>query len=192
MSVTLVKDTQHILPVDPKVRRRAALYYVETAPVSYLNGTDKAKQIVIEELERAGFEVEAHTDYYEMEAEKMSPVNAFRIMATPSVEEFKKKYDIVFVFVHMAGYAKENNVRLVWSAAHSSELPWYVHEVPTVGVSLNYTNHLYDLPMLKTFINAYAPTREYIRAAVEKITGKSEFKGKANELVWCGRWDTRR
>ena len=192
MSVTLVKDTQHILPVDPKVRRRAALYYVETAPVSYLNGTDKAKQIVIEELERAGFEVEAHTDYYEMEAEKMSPANAFRIMATPSVEEFKKKYDIVFVFVHMAGYAKENNVRIVWSAAHSSELPWYVHEVPTVGVSLNYTNHLYDLPMLKTFVNAYAPTREYIRAAVEKITGQSEFKGKANELVWCGRWDTRR
>ncbi len=67
-----------------------------------------------------------------------------------------------------------------------------MHEVPTVGVSLNYTNHLYDLPMLKTFINAYAPTREYIRAAVEKITGQSEFKGKANDLVWCGRWDTRR
>ena len=54
------------------------------------------------------------------------------------------------------------------------------------------SNHLYDLPMMKTFINAYAPTREYIRATVEKIVGKSEFKGKANELVWCGRWDTRR
>ena len=49
-----------------------------------------------------------------------------------------------------------------------------------------------DLPMLKTFINAYAPTREYIWAAVEKIIGKSEFKGKANELVRCDRWDTRR
>ncbi|MBQ9047743.1 MAG: hypothetical protein IJ120_07570 [Solobacterium sp.] len=191
-SVTLVKDTQHILPVDPKVRKRAMLYYVETAPVSYSKGTDPAKKIVIEELERAGFEVDAHQDYYEMEAEKMSPFNEFRIMETPPVEEFKKKYDIVFVFVHMEGYAKENNVRVVWSAAHSSELPWYVHEVPTVGVSLNYTNHLYDLPMLKTFINAYAPTREYIRAAVEKITGQSEFKGKANDLVWCGRWDTRR
>ena len=122
----------------------------------------------------------------------MSPANAFRIMDTPPVEEFKKKYDVVFMFVHMKGYAQENNVRLKWSAAHSSELPWFVHEVPTVGVSLNYTNHLYDLPMLKTFVNAYAPTREYIRAAVEKITGKSAFNGKANDLVWCGRWDTRR
>lgn len=191
-SVTLVKDTQHLLPVDPKRRPRAALYYVESAPVSLLNGPDKAKKIVIEELERAGFTVDAHQDYYEMECEGMSPANAFKIMATPPVEEFKKKYDVVFVFVHMKGYAQENNVRVKWSAAHSSELPWFVHEVPTVGVSLNYTNHLYDLPMLKTFINAYAPTREYIRAAIEKITGKSPFKGKANDLVWCDRWDTRR
>ncbi|MBP5224498.1 MAG: glycosyl hydrolase [Lachnospiraceae bacterium] len=191
-AVTLVKDTQHILPIDPAKRPRAALYYVESAPVSLLNGPDKSKQIVIEELERAGFTVDAHEDYYEMECRQMSPANAFRIMDTPPVEEFKKKYDVVFMFVHMKGYAQENNVRLKWSAAHSSELPWFVHEVPTVGVSLNYTNHLYDLPMLKTFVNAYAPTREYIRAAVEKITGKSAFNGKANDLVWCGRWDTRR
>lgn len=191
-AVTLVKDTQKVLPIDPTKKQRAILYYVETAPVSMLDGPDKAKQIVIEELERAGFEVAAHTDYYEMECEKMSPMNAFRIMEHEPVEVFKEKYDVVFMFVHMKGYAQENNVRIKWSAPHSNELPWFVYEVPTVGVSLNYTNHLYDLPMLKTYINAYAPTREYIRAAIEKITGQSEFKGKANELVWCGRWDTRR
>ena len=33
--------------------------------------------------------------------------------------------------------------------------------------------------------------REYIKACIEKMTGKTEFKGTANELVWCGRWDTR-
>ena len=191
-SVTLVKDTQHALPLDPAKKPRAILYYVETAPVSYLNGTDPSKKIVVEELERVGFTVDCHQDYYEMECEQMSPMNAFRIMETPSVEEFKSKYDVVFMVVHMKGYAQENNVRVKWSAAHSSELPWFVYEVPTIGISLNYTNHLYDLPMLKTFINAYAPTREYIRAAVEKIVGRSEFKGKANDLVWCGRWDTRR
>ncbi len=191
-SVTLVKDTQHLLPIHPEEKKRAMLYYIESAPVSMTQGTDPAKKIVIEELERAGFIVDDHKDFYELECEHPSPVNAFRIMETPPVEEFKKKYDIVFVFVHMKGYAQENNVRVKWSAAHSSELPWYVCEVPTVGVSLNYTNHLYDLPMLKTFVNAYAPTREYIRAAVEKLTGQTPFKGKANELVFCDRWDTRR
>ncbi|MBO6096881.1 MAG: hypothetical protein J6P56_06180 [Bacteroidales bacterium] len=191
-SITLVKDTQHLLPIDPAKKPRAMLYYVETAPVSMLNGTDPAKKVVVEELERVGFTVDCHQDYYEMECEQMSPMNAAKIMMTPPVEEFKAKYDVVFMFVHMKGYAQENNVRVKWSAAHSSELPWFVHEVPTVGVSLNYTNHLYDLPMLKTFVNAYAPTREYIRAAVEKIVGRSAFTGKANDLVWCGRWDTRR
>jgi beta-N-acetylhexosaminidase len=41
-------------------------------------------------------------------------------------------------------------------------------------------------------VNAYGPNRENIRAAVEKICGKSAFKGKAGETVFCGRWDTRR
>ena len=191
-SVTLVKDTQKLLPIDPKKRPRAMLYYIESAPISLLDGIDPAKKIVIEELERVGFTVDCHKDYYEMECEKMSPWNAIKITQMPPMETFKSQYDVVFLFVHMKGYAQENNVRVKWSGAHSGELPWYVPEVPTVGVSLNYTNHLYDLPMLKTFVNAYAPTREYIRAAIEKITGKSEFMGKANELVWCGRWDTRR
>ena len=107
------------------------------------------------------------------------------------MEEFKEKYDLVLLVINMVGYAQENNVRIKWDIAHSNEIPWYIHEVPTVGISLNYTNHLYDVPQLKTFINAYANEREYIRAALEKMAGKSEFKGKANDLVWCGRWETR-
>ena len=71
------------------------------------------------------------------------------------------------------------------------ELLWYNEEIPTVAMSLNYTNHLIDLPQIHTFVNAYAPKREHIRAAIEKLTGKSEFKGTADENVFCGRWDTR-
>ena len=63
--------------------------------------------------------------------------------------------------------------------------------MPTIGISLNYTNHLIDVPQVRTFINAYAPNCAHIRAAIEKLTGKSEFKGAAEETVFCGRWDTR-
>ncbi|MBQ6035898.1 MAG: glycosyl hydrolase, partial [Lachnospiraceae bacterium] len=115
----------------------------------------------------------------------------FRMMEHHSMEEFKKLYDYVLVVFSMKGYAQTNNVRVTYSVGHSSEIPWSVHEIPTIGVSLCYTNHLYDAPMLKTFVNAYAPTKEYIRALVEKLTGKSPFKGQANDLVWCGRWETR-
>ena len=60
-----------------------------------------------------------------------------------------------------------------------------------MAISLNYTNHLIDLPQIHTFVNAYAPNRAHIRAAIQKLTGQSEFKGKADENVFCGRWDTR-
>ena len=191
-SVTLVKDTQGVIPVDPNKRKRVRLYYAESAPVSAVAPTDKAKFIVKEELERLGFEVDLHKNFYEIEKENPGGFNLWSILEeTEKMEEFKEKYDLVLLVINMVGYAQENNVRIKWDIAHSNEIPWYIHEVPTIGISLNYTNHLYDVPQLKTFINAYANEREYIRAALEKMAGKSEFKGKANELVWCGRWETR-
>ena len=92
------------------------------------------------------------------------------------------------MFINVKGYAQENEVRIRWSCNHSKELPWYNMEVPTIGISLNYTNHLIDLPQLKTFINAYAPHRENIRAALEKICGLSQFTGTASDTVFCDRW----
>jgi beta-N-acetylhexosaminidase len=190
-AITLVKDTQKLLPVSVKEKKRAKLYFYESAPVSLVDGLDKARQIVVEELENAGFEVDVNKSYYDYELEGASRFNRFKVMDKPKVEDFKNQYDIVFVFVNMKGYAQENNVRVKLSAPHSNELAWWTHEVPTVCVSLNYTNHLYDLPMMKTFINAYAPTRTCIRAAINKIVGKSPFRGAYNDNVWCDTWVTK-
>ena len=190
-SITLVKDTQSILPIDPSSKKRVRLYFVESAPVSLSDGADPAKAKLIRELEAAGFEVTASKDYYEYEMEGASRFNRFKMMEHENMEEFKKNTDLVLFVISMKGYAKENNTRLTYSVSHSGEIPWFVREVPTVAVSLNYTNHLFDVPMMKTFINAYAGTDEYLHALVQKLTGKSEFKGRANDLVWCGRWDTR-
>lgn len=190
-SITLVKDTRHILPVTPADKKRVVLYFVESAPVSLADGPDPAKALLVKELEKAGFEVRAPKDYYEYEMEGPSKFNRFKMMEHENREEFKKNTDLVLFVISMKGYAKENNTRLTYSVSHSCEIPWFVHEVPTVAVSLNYTNHLFDVPMMKTFVNAYSGSPEYIEVLVEKLTGKSEFKGEANDLVWCDRWDTR-
>jgi len=190
-SITLVKDTQQLLPVNPAEKKRVLLYYLQSAPVSLLDGSDPGKAILIDELEKAGFEVTAEKDYYELEMEHQFKGNRGRMMAKKPMEPRKRDYDLCLVAISMKGYAQANNTRVVYSVGHSYEIPWYVHELPTVCVSLNYTNHLIDVPMMKTFINAYAPTREYIHAFVEKLTGKSEFKGQYNDLVWCDRWETR-
>lgn len=47
-------------------------------------------------------------------------------------------------------------------------------------ISTGYPYHLFDAPMIDTFINAYGPNRENIRAPVEKIVGRSAFQGTAD------------
>lgn len=190
--VTLVKDTRELLPVNPEEKKNALLVYVQSTPNSKGYQGDGMREIITAELEGAGFSVTQCPSFYDLELQGgVHPMNFVRMMQQDRREDFKKKYDIVFVFIYVKGYAQRNVERLAWSSGHSVEMPWYTEEVPTIGVSLNYTNHLVDCANIHTFINAYGPNRENIRAAVEKITGKSAFRGKADESVFCGRWDTR-
>lgn len=190
--ITLVKDTQHNLPIDPKTKKRARLVFIQSTPTTKAYQGDPVKDIVVEELERAGFSVDVAPNFHDLEVEKgPSFENMMTMMECGKMQDFASKYDVVFLVLNIKGYAQENWVRLRWSCNHSSELPWYATEVPTVGISLNYTNHLIDVPQVRTFVNAYGNTRVSIRAAIEKICGRSEFKGKANDTVFCGKWDTR-
>lgn len=191
-SITLVKDTQHNLPVTPKTHKRAYAIVISSPPVSRKNKHDPVRELVKEELDRFGYETTVHESYYDRILDGgMTKEAELSSVIIGKVEEFKKKYDVVFVFINMKGYAQANNVRLEWSIGHSTEIPWYVKELPTIFISLNYTNHLVDVPMAKTFINAYAPTREVIRQTIEKVAGEARFEGICNENVFCGRWDTR-
>ena len=186
--VTLVKDTQRLVPVNPTQKKRAYLVYVQSTPTSKGYSGDPTKQAIVEELERVGFEVEVCPNYHDLEVENgVSPMNFVKMLNHQSRKEFADSHDIVFLFINVKGYAQENNVRLRWSCNHSCELPLYNLEVLTVGVSLNFTNHLIDVPQLHAFLNAYGSHRANIRAAIEKICGLSEFKGVAEDTVFCGR-----
>ena len=58
-------------------------------------------------------------------------------------------------------------------------------------VSLNFTTHLHDATMVKTYINAYHDNPEAIRRVIDKIMGESEFMGTPNDLVWTDKWQAR-
>lgn len=191
--VTLVKDTRNYLPIDPAKKKRVFLVYVGSTPTSKGYKGDPVKQVVIDELEKAGFEVDACPNYHDLEVlNGVSPMNFVKMLNHEPRSEFIANHDFALVVLNIKGYAQENEVRVRWSCNHSCELPWYNEEIPTIGMSLNYTNHLIDVPQLHTFINAYGPDRANIHAAIEKLTGKSTFKGKAEDTVFCDRWDTRR
>jgi beta-N-acetylhexosaminidase len=113
------------------------------------------------------------------------------VISEEGTGDYAEKYDAAFVFANVKGFAQEAAIRIKWSTPMAAEIPWYATEVPTVFVSLTQPNHLIDVPMVKTAINAHADTREAIHATVQKIIGKSEFQGTFNDNVFCDSFDTR-
>lgn len=190
--ITLVKDTYNNVPVKAEGKKRIFLVYVQSTPTTKGYKGDPVKNVVIEELERAGFEVDLCPNYHDLEVKNgVSPMNFVKMLGHSSRAEFIANHDFALIVLNIKGYAQENEVRVRWSCNHSCELPWYNEEIPTIGMSLNYTNHLIDVPQLHTFINAYGSDRIHIRTAIEKLTGQSAFKGTADDTVFCERWDTR-
>lgn len=178
LGISLVKNTLGQVPFCPEKQKRVKLYFLSSG-TDWITGGDTNKVLlkVKAELEAAGFVVD---------------VNKSGERVKGSMEEYKKNYDCAIVVSDIRGYAAENNYRIRWSSPMSNEIPWYVWEVPTVFISLNYTTHLTDVPMVKAYINAYNNTDEIIHQVVQKLIGKSEFKGGYNENVWCKMWETRR
>lgn len=190
-TVTLVKDTAGNLPITPSTHPRVRLYgisggadFTRADPLAYLG-------LVKEELEAAGFQVQLFRTAEQREAAGEAGMNFMRVLAEEATGDYAQKYDTAFVFANVKGFAQEAAIRIKWSSPMAAEIPWYATEVPTVFVSLNQPTHLIDVPMVKTAVHAHAGTREAIRAAVEKIMGKSEFHGTFNVNVFCGSFDTR-
>ena len=175
--ITLVKDTKHYLPLTLEKYKRVKLVFIGgegTVIAGKLQSDDSApvKEMVIRKLTEAGFTVDGETP-----------------AVKGKMEDLRKTYDVCLVVLNVSGFAQYNTMRVKW--AQPADQPWYVSELPTVFLSLNFTNHLIDVPMAKTYINAYLNSEEAVSAAIDKMTGKSPFKGRYNETVFCGRWDTR-
>lgn len=177
LGISLIKDTWKQLPIKPSTYKRIRLHTLFGESSSMVPGTNGVEKVIIEELEKAGFEVTLNDG---MKRDK------------GKIEELTKNFDAVLIFADILGYAAENNYRIRWKCPLSTDIPWYIYEIPTVFISLNYTTHLTDVPMVKTYINAYKDTRTVIQQTIQKIMGESEFKGTYNENVWCNMWEARR
>ena len=174
--ITLVKDTQNNLPINPETHRRIRLYYLEGEKAMNVSSENNALGFFVEELERRGYEVTINDGHTRVKGKTL---------------EYRENVDFALTVSNVAGYGAENNYRIKWKTAMSNEVPWYVWEVPTVFVSLNFTTHLHDATMVKTFVNAYHNNEETIRQVIDKLEGKSEFKGTPNENVWANKWQAK-
>lgn len=173
--VTLVKDIQNLLPIDPKKHKRVLLELMGDFP-----SNKRVCESFVRELEARGFEVTV----YEPEG--------FEVMED-SVESFKSRYDLIFYVGNIETASNKTVSRLNWHTMFGlgNNMPWMVHEMPALFVSVGNPYHLLDAPMIKTFVNGYCNSEYVIHAVVEKLCGDSEFKGKSPIDPFCGKPDLR-
>lgn len=171
--VTLVKDIQKLLPIDPKKHKRVLLELMGDFP-----SNKRVCESFVRELEARGFEVTV----YEPEG--------FEVMED-SVESFKSRYDLIFYVGNIETASNKTVSRLNWHTMFGlgNNMPWMVHEMPALFVSVGSPYHLLDAPMIKTFVNGYCNSEYVIHAVVEKLCGDSEFKGKSPIDPFCGKPD---
>ena len=109
------------------------------------------------------------------------------------VGEAKKAYDLYVYICNMENASNNTTLRLNWNVAFGlgDDAPWFVSEVPALMISTAYPYHLFDAPMVKTYVNAYAGTADFRAAVMDKLMGRSPFRGVSPIDPFCGREDTR-
>ena len=209
-SVTLVKQVgENIFPVTADKYKRILLVPVGPLPNPILAqagmGADgsKLQNMIKSELEAQGFEVTVYVDPVAKMVEAMSKMTPEEREAAKntkgkgvygmktSVASLTDNYDLVICYANVTATMKTVQ-RLEWAISKGGwDNPWYVNEIPTIFVSFNCPFHLADVPQVKNFINCYDPHTTSVEAFVRKITGKSEFTGKASIDVFCSKSDTK-
>ena len=183
-AVTLVKNTKGQIPLLPERYKKIGVFVfsgnVGNQRSIYGQGVQSGGSgattgHILEALKKYGYEPEL------MESS----------MNKGPVKALKNKYDAIMIFADISGFAQTNSVRLMWPDPMSSCYPWYIHDVPTVFTSFNYTNHLIDVSRVPAFINAYNNRPDTIEETIKRIAGIEPFEGTYDESVWCGTWDTR-
>ncbi|MDO5517515.1 MAG: glycoside hydrolase family 3 N-terminal domain-containing protein [Clostridium sp.] len=173
--VTLVKDTQNLLPLNTEKHKRVLLEIMGDFP-----SNERVTARFVSKLEKEGFEVTV----YEKEG--------FEVM-NDSVGSFKSRYDLIMYVGNIETASNKTVSRLNWHTMFGlgNNMPWMVHEIPAMFISVGNPYHLLDAPMIKTYINGYCNSEYVIDAVIEKIMGRSSFMGKSPIDPFCGKIDTR-
>ena len=199
-AVTLVKSLdKDIIPISPDKTKRIMIVPIKGVdnPLMALDAmamgggmqrktpAEKLK----ERLEAKGFEV----FIYESPIDKMKAMVArgekpslnMYFAGKHAISDFVSQQDLVIsLFDVMNGHPTFG------LSKGGGEIPWYVHELPVIGISVNKPTMLADCPTLRTYINAYDSADHTMDALVDALT-TGDFRGTDPIDSFCGMWDTR-
>ncbi len=200
-AITLVKNVdESILPVTPERYPRVLIIPVKGAPnpaAHLFGGGGKAPwEVMAEELRAAGHEVEIYESAIDRilklpESERAGAIGSMYAAKAP-IGNLTGKYDLVINVAQVVG-GMQPVERVSWPASKGTpDLPWYVHELPTVFISFSAPFMLADAPAVKCYINAYDNKPDTIAATARKLAaGAGAFTGVSPVDAFCGLEDTR-
>ena len=198
-AITLVKyKDKEVLPLTTKKYHKILLLHHDISNPfnSYITNKNRKKyyEIVADELIEKGFEVEIYTPVLEQlknasEDEVRNIMSKLYTSKSP-VSSITDKYDLI---IHMANVPGNGVVQRIDFALTKGaiDIPWYVHELPVLFISVNSPFHLFDVPQIRTYINCYDAKDYTMKYLVDKLVGESEFKGVSPVDAFCGCEDTK-
>ncbi|SEP81488.1 glycoside hydrolase family 3 protein [Butyrivibrio sp. TB] len=171
--VTLVKDTQNLLPISPVKHKRILLQIL-----GEYESNDRVQRFFVDKLTKEGFDVTVYVK------------EGFEVM-DDSVAKLKERYDLVMYVANIETASNHTVARINWHTMFGlgTNMPWMVYEMPVMFISVGNPYHLLDAPMVKTFINGYCNSEYVMSAVIDKIMGRSPFKGVSPIDPFCGRQD---
>lgn len=168
LSITCVKDTQTVLPLSPA---RFACIWMFKEENEHPLGEDADFRIGIDDQLRAeGFEVHVFDP------------------ARHSLDDCNNA-DLIIYAIAQESLLTKSRLYLDWAKLHGGTLPgmrrfWW--DKPTMLISFGHPYYLYDAPRMPCVINAYTATPQVQKALIEKLMGRSAFKGKSPVDAFCG------
>ena len=200
-ALTLVKyKDADVLPLDPNRTRRIMIVSVKGAdgPMAALaamamgaGGKQKTPaEKLRDRLIEKGFDAFIYVsplDKMLAEVKEGKPFNLNLYFAGKNaIEDFVAGQDLVITLFNVA-----NGHPSFGMSKGGGEIPWYVHELPVVGISVNKPTMLADCPMLRTYINTYDSNDDTMDALVDALLeGPEAFRGSDPIDAYCGMWDT--
>ncbi len=177
-AITLVKEQAGILPLTPDRYKKILYCPIEAAAGVAYSVRVGACDIIRDKLVAEGFEVDTFV-----------PKNMFEGQ-TEKTSDYVGVYDAIVYVANLSTKSNQTTVRIEWAQPMGANCPHYLASVPTIFISVENPYHLIDIPRVKTFINCYNSNDNVLEALVEKLVGRSEFKGKSPVDAFCGMWDT--
>ncbi len=198
--LTLVKNKQDVLPLSPEKTKRVMIVQVKGAdgPMAALaamamggRGPQKTPaEKLRDRLIEKGFDAFIYVSPLDKILEDVKQGKPFSLnlyfAGKNAISEFVSGQDLVITLFNVA-----NGHPAFGMSKGGGEIPWYVNELPVVGISVNKPTMLADCPMLKTYINTYDSNDDTMDALVDALlTGPEAFKGQDPIDSYCGMIDT--